>query len=116
MTGSARRSMMRWAIVQTVRSVMATDDASRTRRRVDVLLDEFVLARLLVDTAEKKNGKIVFFLEGGYDPEALKDSVRSVLNVLIDHPRRPAGVPAPGASYPEIDAFRAYFKPMFPTL
>src|SRR5688572_29508348 len=34
-----------------------------------------VLARLLVDTAEKNGGKILFVLEGGYHPQALKDSV-----------------------------------------
>jgi len=44
------------------------------------------LAEFLIASAEETTGKILFVLEGGYDPAALRDSVRAVLEVIASAP------------------------------
>lgn len=62
------------------------------------------LAERLIQLAEKRNGKILFCLEGGYDPEALRESVGEVLAKLVHCPRKPFDVKAlPGASEGSVD-------------
>jgi acetoin utilization deacetylase AcuC-like enzyme len=55
------------------------------------------LARSLVDIARRHSGgRLVFVLEGGYDPEALAASVQAVLFALAGEPRPPDALgPAP---------------------
>jgi acetoin utilization deacetylase AcuC-like enzyme len=43
----------------------------------------FQIAQLLVDLAEEFcQGRILFVLEGGYDPQALKDNIQACLAAL----------------------------------
>lgn len=46
------------------------------------------LAEFLIAAAEETTGKILFVLEGGYDPKALRDSVKQVLDVIATHPQQ----------------------------
>ncbi len=65
------------------------------------------LAERLIALAEKRNGKILFCLEGGYDPEALRESVGEVLAKLVECPRKPfAPHTAPGESEGAVDLDR----------
>ncbi len=60
------------------------------------------LARLLLQlAAESAQGRIVFVLEGGYDPQAVAESGRAVWAVLHDR-EAPAGALGP-SPYPEPD-------------
>lgn len=75
------------------------------------------LAAQLVASAEKRGGKILFCLEGGYNPEALAESVVAVTRQLVHLPRSPFA-PASRAEgdFAELGAFRAAFRPYFPSL
>lgn len=44
-----------------------------------------VLTRLLIDVAEQCTGKIMYCLEGGYNPLALKESVLHCMDILDTH-------------------------------
>jgi acetoin utilization deacetylase AcuC-like enzyme len=65
------------------------------------------LAEQLIACAEKRGGKILFCLEGGYHPGALADSVGEVLAKLVSCPRRPfTPAPPPGESEGSADLDR----------
>jgi acetoin utilization deacetylase AcuC-like enzyme len=57
------------------------------------------LAELLLDYAdEHSQGKALFALEGGYDPQGLQEGVRSVLLRMAAETRTPVAEPAPSES------------------
>lgn len=71
------------------------------------------IAESLIALAEKRNGKILFCLEGGYDPPALAESVEAVLDRLVRCPREPfAPPPIPGVSdgAVELERFERAFR------
>jgi len=62
------------------------------------------LTALLVSLSEQTSGKIMFVLEGGYDPEALAGGVEAVMGALAGNPPTPDPIgPAP---FPEPDIGR----------
>ncbi|MBI4403350.1 MAG: histone deacetylase [Deltaproteobacteria bacterium] len=69
------------------------------------------IAEMLMVTADKIcEGKILFILEGGYHPQALKNSVELILDKMImqELSQKPFD-----QSFPEIENFRAFFQPFF---
>lgn len=67
------------------------------------------LARELVSVAERKcEGKILFCLEGGYDPRALAASVEQVWKVLVSAEVIPDQVNM--SDFPEWELYRSHFK------
>ncbi len=74
--------------------------------RMGVTVNGFAaMARRLLALAEELcDGRLVFVLEGGYDPEALGWSVAATLNVLLDRPvLDPLGPPPGDEPAPEVD-------------
>jgi len=68
------------------------------------------LAEILVEVAEaESDGKILFCLEGGYNPQALVDCAQAVWKVLTGAkiPGNPAG---PTPSFREWDIYRKFFQ------
>lgn len=75
------------------------------------------LAEILIGSAEEMGGKILFVLEGGYDPVAVKESVEEVLNKMIHLKRSPIGVPSlKGEDLELVDRFRDQLMPYFPSI
>jgi acetoin utilization deacetylase AcuC-like enzyme len=74
------------------------------------------LAEILISAAELTSGKILFVLEGGYDPGALKDSVEITLRRLMSLPAQKfsASLKTTVEAAPPLDRFRQTFKPYFP--
>jgi acetoin utilization deacetylase AcuC-like enzyme len=72
------------------------------------------LSEILVNAAELDRGKILFCLEGGYNPDALKESVAVVLKRLVDLPRHCFETETASQSSRLLDDFRAYHSPFFP--
>jgi acetoin utilization deacetylase AcuC-like enzyme len=76
------------------------------------------LTEQLCAAAEATTGKILFVLEGGYEPLALKESVAGVLDALIEFPR--AATPlerVPDADDQAlVERFRDHYQPYFPEL
>ncbi len=71
------------------------------------------LAERLIQLAEKRNGKIMFCLEGGYDPEALAESVGEVLGKMVNCPRKPfdpKALPVGTEGAVELDRFERIFR------
>jgi acetoin utilization deacetylase AcuC-like enzyme len=70
------------------------------------------IARNLIQVAEQaSHGKILFCLEGGYNPYALRDSAMAVIEELQVPQAITRGLPSSYAS--EIDKFQLYFKKYF---
>jgi acetoin utilization deacetylase AcuC-like enzyme len=77
------------------------------------------LAEILIARAEENNGKILFCLEGGYHPEALRDSVKEVLQKMREMPRgkivsspnKPGLSTLPDSSLEEFVRFHRAFFP-----
>lgn len=78
------------------------------------------LADLLIHSAEKISGKILFCLEGGYHPEALKASCAAVLNRILEAPRQIYSLSHDGKTdlgeAALIEEFRGGLIPYFPEL
>ncbi len=71
------------------------------------------LAERLIAVAEKRGGKILFCLEGGYSPDALSESVGEVLAKLVHCPRlafEPKPLPGASEGALELDQFERYFR------
>ena len=70
------------------------------------------LTEALLALAEKRGGRILFCLEGGYDPEALADSVAASLHAMARAARAPFEPPPPvgEGDHPELEAFRRRFR------
>ena len=73
------------------------------------------LAAIVRDIADRTcGGKILITLEGGYNPQGVRDGVRSVLNTLLGQaPRHAGGAPSPAAEQviKKITAFQGrYWK------
>lgn len=71
------------------------------------------LAERLIATAEKRGGKILFCLEGGYDPEALRESVGAVLTKLVECPRQeftPKAIPGVSEGSDDLERFERVFR------
>lgn len=76
--------------------------------------DYRVLTKLLIDLAEKTaKGRILFCLEGGYDPMALRDSVIASLEELLE-PK--VLLPILSTISPLQENFQKYFSQYFPSL
>ena len=75
------------------------------------------LAEILIAASEDQKGKILFCLEGGYDPNAVRDSVKEVLQKIKELPRgkiltSPAGLKVvPDATLKD---FAKYYRQYFP--
>lgn len=75
------------------------------------------LAETLIALAEERAGKILFCLEGGYHPAALKASVAEVLDRMLVLPRaRFSARPAPGGDDEILDSFRSFHRGQFRAL
>lgn len=75
------------------------------------------LARLLISIAEEAKGKILFVLEGGYNPIALKDCVAAVLEECLKSPRGRFDPALPRIiSSREVETFQAAYRQFFPSL
>lgn len=64
------------------------------------------LTEILLSLAEERNGKILFCLEGGYNPVALKDSVAATIEKMISFPREKKAPQIKISEYPEWKLFR----------
>ncbi len=75
------------------------------------------MTELLVSEAERNGGKILFCLEGGYNPAALKDSVAIALDSLVSLPRAVWEVEGiPTFPHPLLERFQKYYSAFFPSL
>lgn len=76
------------------------------------------LAELLIAAAEERGGKILFCLEGGYNPEALAESVGVVTSKLITCPRAPftPKIPRGEPDSPTLESLRRFHHPFFPNI
>jgi acetoin utilization deacetylase AcuC-like enzyme len=75
------------------------------------------LSERLVSVAEEvSDGKILFVLEGGYNPAALTQSIDSVVGALQELPRQAFAIPPSGQNDPVIDRLQRYFAPYFPSV
>jgi len=75
-----------------------------------------VLAEWLIAAAELTTGKILFCLEGGYEPEALAESVEVVMDRLVNLPRAaftPA-LPRLEGDLSTVESLKDYYVPFFP--
>lgn len=75
-----------------------------------------LLARICLACAQRQGGKILFALEGGYNPRALASSVETVTEELISAPREAFELDKTMENPPEIEAFARYFGQFFPGL
>lgn len=55
-------------------------------------------------------GRLAFFLEGGYDPDAVQASVTACASRLIDSPFRPEPASSGGPGANRVAAYRSYFN------
>jgi len=71
-----------------------------------------ILAELLIAEAEQQGGKILFCLEGGYNPQALKESVAVVLDKMRELPAQ-VFTPslAPWLANERLEALHSYHVP-----
>jgi acetoin utilization deacetylase AcuC-like enzyme len=77
------------------------------------------LAELLIAAAERSaEGRILFALEGGYDPGALADSAQEVLREMVEAPRAAVSIPVPASCEPEgaLEPWRAFHAKYHPVL
>jgi len=80
------------------------DQLSAMQLTVDGFADIAGIIKRLAD--ELCEGKLLFSLEGGYDPEALSQSIKATLEVLLGIPRGadPLGKPRRDVAPPSIDS------------
>jgi acetoin utilization deacetylase AcuC-like enzyme len=76
------------------------------------------LSEQLIALAEKVcGGRILFCLEGGYNIQALADSVEQVLSRLGECPRGPFEPRrSPGGDFARLSELHAFYRPIFPFL
>jgi len=76
------------------------------------------MTQMLIAAAEMTTGKILFCLEGGYNPDALAESVRASLRALVESPRAafPVGWSSRGEEPQLLERFTAFHKPFFPEI
>jgi len=67
--------------------------------------DYGVLARMLIASAQETTGKILFVLEGGYHPGALRDSVKEVLVEMAK-----AKIELPKVELPSLDVLDPFLR------
>lgn len=76
-----------------------------------------LLSASLIEAAEESaKGRILFCLEGGYEPQALARSVIRVLETMAVYPRKPAGLSVSGDDHPLLARFRSFHRALFPQL
>ena len=64
--------------------------------------------RLLEISAAR--GRLAFFLEGGYDPEAIETSVRACASRLVGDPVYPEPASSGGTGMEKVAAYRSFFR------
>jgi acetoin utilization deacetylase AcuC-like enzyme len=75
------------------------------------------LSEILIYASELSKGKILFCLEGGYNPDALRDSVAGVLERMLGLPREKFALskaPVSSAQSEPVEKFRKFARDFFP--
>ncbi len=77
-----------------------------------------LLAEILISASELTTGKILFCLEGGYEPQALAESVGEVMKKLITSPRNhfELSLPEQEGNLSTVEKFKDYYSPFFPAI